>query len=83
MTARYLLTVTDETAARLERWLGGKLLISPATPDGLMGDVLAPFMGDVGPAEVAGLDAITDAEYKPIGRRLRTSGPLYHQGGPG
>lgn len=83
MTARYLLTITDEDAARLERWLGGALIIGPVMPPGLTGQILRPFMGDVEPVTVTGLDAITDAEYKSIARRLRTSGPPYHAGGPG
>jgi hypothetical protein len=34
------------------------------------------------PVVIAGLDAITDEEYEVIERRLRSSGPLYHAGGP-
>lgn len=70
MTARYLLTVTDADAARLERWSGFRTVITPAG-------------GGSEPAVIAGLDAITDEEYEFIARRLRTSGPLYHAGGPG
>jgi hypothetical protein len=80
MTARYLLTITDEDAVRLERWLGGQLVISPVLPGGLTGEILKPFTGDVEPVTVAGLNAITDKEYKVIARRLRTGGPLYHAG---
>lgn len=67
--ARYLLTVTDADAARLERWLGFRTVITPAS-------------GVSEPVTVAGLDAITDEEYEFIARRLRTSGPRYHAGGP-
>jgi hypothetical protein len=67
--ARYLLTVTDDDAERLERWLG-------------TGMFLAAAVGAHQPVTVAGLDAITDEEYEVIARRLRTSGPLYHAGGP-
>ena len=67
--ARYLLTVTDDDAARLERWLGFRAVITPAS-------------GGSEPVAVAGLDAITDEEYEFIARRLRSSGPLYHAGGP-
>ena len=64
MTARYLLTITDEDAVRLERWLGGRLSLAPLA---------------VGRSvTVAGLDAITDEEYEFIGRWLSSSGPLYH-----
>jgi hypothetical protein len=66
---RYLLTVSDADAARLERWLGFRLIITPGT-------------GVSEPVDIAGLDAITDEEYQFIGRRLSTSGPLYHAGGP-
>jgi hypothetical protein len=83
MTARYLLTLTDEAAALLERWLGGALWVTPATApraDPVPGGVLlSPAPRHV---TVAGLDAITDAEYEVIGKRLRASGPLYHAGGP-
>ena len=64
--ARYLLTVTDSDAARLERWAGGRKVIAPASGIGAE------------PVTVAGLDAITGEEYEFIARRLRTSGPLYH-----
>jgi hypothetical protein len=82
MTARYLLKVTDGDAVRLEGWLGGGLQIAPVTPGGVLGEVLAPFMGDIEPVPIAGFDAITDKEYETIARRLRTSGPIYHAGGP-
>lgn len=68
--AFYLLTVTDADAARLECWLGGGLFLAFAA-------------GAHQPVTVAGLDAVTDEEYEFIARRLRTSGPLYHAGGPG
>jgi hypothetical protein len=67
---RYLLTVSDADTARLERWLGFRLIITPGT-------------GVSEPVDIAGLDAITDEEHAFIARRLRTSGPLYHAGGPG
>ena len=47
--ARYLLTVTDDDAARLERWLGFRLVITPAT--GISHGV-----------PVVGLAAVTDRE---------------------
>jgi hypothetical protein len=71
VTARYLLTVTDADAARLERWLGFRTVILPAA------------VGAHQPVTIAGLDAITDEEVEFIARRLRTSGPIYHAGGPG
>lgn len=67
--AFYLLTVTDADAVRLERWLGTGLFLASAA-------------GAHQPVTVAGLDAITGEEYEFIARRLRTSGPLYHAGGP-
>lgn len=67
--ACYLLTVTDADAARLERWLGFRTVIIPVS-------------GGSEPVVIAGLDAITDEEHEFIARRLRTSGPLYHAGGP-
>jgi hypothetical protein len=73
VSARYLLTITSKDAALLERWLGGRLQVIPA-PDPL---------DTPGTVTVAGLDAVTDDEYEVIARRLRTSGPLYHAGGPG
>jgi hypothetical protein len=33
---RYLITVTADSAQRLEKWLGGMLLITPAGPDGAL-----------------------------------------------
>lgn len=97
MTARYLLKVTDEAAARLESWLGGGLRIVPAGPEDPLADLrvddgfIPEFnraeagrrLARIEPVGVAGLDAITDAEYEPIARRLRSGGPLYHAGGPG
>lgn len=70
MTARYLLTMTDRDAGLLERWLGGEIHIGPGE---------APIVA----VPVAGLDAITDEEYEVIAGRLRSSGPIYHAGGPG
>jgi hypothetical protein len=70
MTARYLITVTDANAARLESLLGGGLLIT-SMPGG-------PNMG----VPIAGLDAVTSDETRPVHDRLRTRGPLYHAGGP-
>lgn len=67
--ARYLLTVADADAARLERWLGGGLFLASAA-------------GAHQPVTVAGLDAVTDEECEVIARRLRTAGPLYHAVGP-
>lgn len=61
---RYLLTVSQESAAALEYWLGGQLRIGPAA-------------GTIG-VPVAGLDAVTEEEIEPISARLRTGGPLYH-----
>lgn len=95
---RYLLKVTDEGAARLESWLGGMIRLVPADPADIMADLRDPENGGVPdrhhaeakrrlaarePVVVAGLDAITDEEYETIAPRLRTSGPLYHAGGPG
>jgi hypothetical protein len=71
MSARYLLTITDEDAARLEKWLGGALIIGPAH---LQREGAACF--------VAGLDAITEVEAELIARRLSAFGPVYHAGGP-
>lgn len=73
---RYLLTMSAESAVRLEQMLGGRIEIVPSegTLDAARGR---------GAAVVAGLDGITDAEYLPIGNRLAVSGPLYHFGGPG
>lgn len=34
-------------------------------------------------AVISGLDTISDEEYRPIGRRLSSCGPLYHSDGPG
>lgn len=72
MTARYMIKLTDEAAWTLEGWLGGRLQIVPA----------ADPLGTPGAVSIAGLDAITDEEYEVIGKRLRSSGPLYHAGGP-
>jgi hypothetical protein len=74
-TAHYLLTVTSENAASLERWLGGALKIGPGRPGERNGADISVL--------VAGLDAITGEEYEVIAKRLRTSGPLYHVRGPG
>jgi hypothetical protein len=63
MTARYLLTVTDEEARHLEKWLGGTLVIGPAH---LQREGAACF--------VAGLDAITDEEYEAFARQRDSSG---------
>ncbi len=61
MTARYLLTVTDESATYLEAWLEYGLKICP--------------MGyHPGAVTVAGLDAVTDEEYEFIARRMSSSG---------
>ena len=65
---RYMITLTPESAEWVERRLGGRLLIG--SPGGFT-------------TSVAGLDAITDEEAAPIQARLRSSGPLYHAGGPG
>jgi hypothetical protein len=70
VTARYLLTITDEDAVRLERWLGSVLIIGPAQ---LQREGAACF--------VTGLYPVTDEEYEVIGRRLSSSGPLYHAAG--
>jgi hypothetical protein len=67
---RYLLTVSDADAARLERWLGFRLIITPGT-------------GVSEPVDIAGLDAVNDDELSQVDARLRTGGPLYHAGGPG
>ena len=104
MTARYLLKVTDTGAARLEKWLGGRMQLVPFldtddpladlrygddAPEELRGSVpdynraeADRRLARIKPVEVTGLDAITDDEYEVIGQRLRTSGPLYHAGGP-
>lgn len=109
MTARYLLTITDESAARLEKWLGGAIQLEPmrnqriydpladlrVPPDDPRNSGVGPgYLPDnnraeaerrlaaLAPVTIAGLDAITDEEYEFIARRLRTSGPLYHAGGP-
>ena len=66
---RYLLTVSDADAARLERWLGFRLIITPGT-------------GVSEPVDVAGLDAVTDGELAEVYARLRAGGPLYHATGP-
>jgi len=75
VTARYLLTLSDANAAVLEAMLGGRIEIVPSR--GLLSEVTGER------AVVAGLDGITDGEYEHIAARLRTSGPLYHAGGPG
>jgi hypothetical protein len=83
MTARYLLTLTDDAARVLEGWLGGQLWVTPAAPprvDPVPGGVLlSPQPRHV---TIGGLDAITDDEAQPIRVRLGISGPLYHAGGP-
>jgi hypothetical protein len=72
---RYLISLTQENARRLEAMLGGRIEIVPSQGplDGVTGER----------AVVSGLDAITDEEYGPIGRRLSAGCPLYHAGGPG
>lgn len=72
---RYLISLTQENARRLETMLGGRIeiVLSESPLDGVTGER----------AVVSGLDAITDEEYGPIGRRLRPGSPLYHAGGPG
>lgn len=79
---RYLLTMSAAQAAKLEAMLGSAVVITPA----VAGDVPGHAQGPPGRwpprAVVAGLDGITDEEYEVIARRLRTSGPLYHAGGP-
>jgi hypothetical protein len=67
--AKYLLTVPDQLAWRLERWLGCALQIAP------------PGMADGVP--VAGLDAVTEDEIAAVTARLAAGGPQYHAGGPG
>lgn len=96
---RYVITVTDEDAARLEKWLGGRIIIMPAYDPGL--DLLAGlrtaegFVPDgkravadeilekVRPAGLTGVDAVTDEELTFLDDRLKAGGPLYHAGGPG
>jgi hypothetical protein len=69
--ARYLLTVTDEEARHLEKWLGSVLIIGPA------------HLQTMGTAcFVLGLNAITEQEAEPIVERLRASGIVFHAGGP-
>jgi hypothetical protein len=69
VSKRYLITVRDEDAGKLEMRLGGALYVAWTRP---AGNVL-----------IAGLDAVSDDELTEIDERLRTSGPLYHAGGPG
>jgi hypothetical protein len=64
--ATYLLTVTDENARQLERWLGGMLHIGPAHP--------------ARGVPVAGLDALTEEERLVVRAMLRKRGPFYHSG---
>ncbi len=72
---RYLISLTQENARRLEAMIGGRIEIVPSEGplDGVTGER----------AVVSGLDAITDEEYGPIGRRLSSGGPLYHADRPG
>jgi hypothetical protein len=50
---RYLISMTQENAARLESWLGGGLIIGPG--GWVRGGVV-----------IASLDAVADGEYEPI-----------------
>lgn len=63
-----MLRVRDDDAARLESWLGGRLLIVPA----------GARMHFVQPVTVAGLDALTGAEVTVIDARLSAGRPEYH-----
>jgi hypothetical protein len=95
---RYVITVTDKDAARLEKWLGGRVIIMPAydpgldllaslrTAEGLVPDdkraVADEILEKVRPAGLAGIDAVSDAELRSVDARLRTGFAIYHAGGP-
>lgn len=73
---RYLITMTEANAARLEALLGGRIAIVPSY--GPLAD--AEARGEV---TISGLDAVFPGEMDDVEQRLRTSGPRYHHGGPG
>jgi hypothetical protein len=70
---RYLISLTQANAVKLEAQLGTRGEIVPST--GALSDKRDG-------AIISGLDAITEEEYAPIRERLATGGPLYHAGGP-
>lgn len=70
---RYLISMTQANAARLEAQLGGRIEIVPST--GALSDKRDG-------AIISGLDAITDGEYEPVRARLASGVLLYHAGGP-
>lgn len=69
---RYLISLTDANAARLEALLGGRIKIEPS---------YGPLADEPG-IVISGLDAVFGYELQAVDERLRTSGPRYHHGGP-
>jgi hypothetical protein len=67
---RYLISLTDENAAKLESRLGGALRIIPAWGDSFSGPL------------IASLDAVADKELEPVLDRLAAGVSMYHHGGP-
>lgn len=76
MMPRYLISLTDAGAEKLEAMLGGRIEIV-RSPGGLRDAEERDC------AIIAGLDAVTEEEAAPIRGRVASRGPLYHVKGPG